>query len=130
MLPRLPRNVVHAFGGVGIAVAIAFVAACLLLPEVRLVGAAKVGGSLFLLGWLVVALAGIFRSKYVVINTIAVVGFALWASLATALGLAPSFRETMLQVGIWLGGALIVALIVIFSIRAIRAKEETKKKNK
>ena len=123
LLPRLPANILHALGGIGVACVVTFTILCVVFEEVRLVGAAQLGGSLVLLGWLILALDGIFRSRYVVINAMATVSLVCWGAFATALGIEPAFREMVMPVALHLGGALIVGVGMFYSIKGIRAKE-------
>lgn len=119
----MPRNLIHALGGIGIAVAIVLAVFFVISPEVRMVGAVMIGGTIIMLAWLVESLLGMYHSPHWVVNVVATIGFGLWVALVTALVLRPDFLEMVVPVVVWLGGIAVITAIMVPSIKAIRSQD-------
>ncbi|RLC34870.1 MAG: hypothetical protein DRZ76_01655 [Candidatus Nealsonbacteria bacterium] len=115
----MPNNVKHALGGVGIAVAIILTIFFIISPEVRMVGAATVGGIIIMVAWLYYSLYGMYVSPSEVVNAVSTAGFAVLIAFSTALSIRPDFLAMVVPVAIWAGGIAVITAILVPSIKAI-----------
>ena len=124
------KNLVHALGGIGIAVAVfialvvfSVITVSLFSPAVIL-AIAVVGLMIFAAAWICSSIEGAYSPRKE-IKALGIVFFGAWtASLAvffTVLFLRPELWAIIAPVIIWVGGGILVAAIIALSIKLIRS---------